>query len=328
MIELEGDSTTGVKTQNLNLNVFTAAPGALTLMTPANGASNTSLTGPFEWSAASQAEDYVLEIDDNSDFSSIEVTLPVESESATLESPLDSNTTYYWRVSVSNQCGMNASEVSSFTTMPLPGDCSIGDATNEVFFDDLESGVPDWSQSTVLGTDLWALSSENVFSGANAWHAIDPTTASDQRLVSPEIVLPTDELPLTLQFYNHQTLESRTAGGCWDGGILEISTDGGTNWTQIDGSLLLTDPYDGNFQASSNPLSDQPGWCGDPHDWVNSVVNLESFAGDTVQFRFRLGSDGSVGRPPGWKIDDVRVQSCIPNPILDMKDGFEDPVTR
>ena len=136
-------------------------------------------------------------------------------------------------------------------------------------------------------------------------------------------MLPSGELPLTLQFYNHQTLEDSSATQCWDGGILEITTDGGSNWTQIDDSLLLTDPYKGVFRTSSNPLSGLRGWCGDPQDWVNSIVDLNSFAGQTVQFRFRLGTDASVGRVEGWKIDDVRVQSCISNPVLDMKDGFE-----
>ena len=39
-------------------------------------------------------------------------------------------------------------------------------------------------------------------------------------------------------------------------------------------------------------------------------MDVSSYAGQTVQFRFRLGTDTSVGRPDGWNIDDVLVQSC------------------
>ncbi|MFZ2488168.1 MAG: hypothetical protein WAZ19_08585, partial [Anaerolineae bacterium] len=33
-------------------------------------------------------------------------------------------------------------------------------------------------------------------------------------------------------------------------------------------------------------------------------------AGQTVQFRFRIGSDSSVS-DTGWDVDDVMVQSCV-----------------
>ena len=59
----------------------------------------------------------------------------------------------------------------------------------------------------------------------------------------------------------------------------------------------------------SNPLAGLQAWCGDPQDWLNSIVNLSAYAGQTVQFRFRLGSDNGVSRE-GWTIDDVVVQSC------------------
>jgi len=101
-------------------------------------------------------------------------------------------------------------------------------------------------------------------------------------------------------------LESRT-GGCYDAGILDVSTNGGATWAQIT-SGLLTDPYNGPI-ASGNPLAGLNGWCGDPQDWLNSIVDINAYAGQTVQFRFRLSTDTSVGRE-GWTIDDVVVQSC------------------
>jgi hypothetical protein len=103
---------------------------------------------------------------------------------------------------------------------------------------------------------------------------------------------------LTLQYWNYQAMEDR-AGGCYDGGLLEISTDGGGSWTQMT-TGLLTDPYDGPISANyGSHLGGQNAWCGDPQDWLNSVVELDAYAGQTVQFRFRLGSDESSDREGG-----------------------------
>jgi hypothetical protein len=150
-------------------------------------------------------------------------------------------------------------------------------------------------------------------SGSFVFHADNTATGAvtDQRLVSPSVVLPGDGLPITLQYWNYQEIEDSTSG-CWDAGILEISTNGGSSWTQLQNVVMLTDPYDGTVNTSSNPLSGLQGWCGDPDPWIESVVNLDAYAGQTAQFRFRLGTDGSVSHD-GWDVDDVVVQSCIPD---------------
>ena len=113
------------------------------------------------------------------------------------------------------------------------------------------------------------------------------------------------------------------SGGCFDGGILEITTDGGSNWTYLPTGLMATDPYDGPISSSfQNPLIGFDAWCGDPQDWLRSVVDLNAYAGETVQLRFRLGTDSSVSHP-GWDIDDVRIQSCVPSEPPFFADGFE-----
>ena len=75
--------------------------------------------------------------------------------------------------------------------------------------------------------------------------------------------------------------------------------------------------------GSSNPIAGQFGWCGAPQPWLKSVVDLDDYAGETVRFRFRLGTDIAVGEP-GWDIDDVTVASCVPAEPPFFADGFED----
>ena len=106
------------------------------------------------------------------------------------------------------------------------------------------------------------------------------------------------------------------ADACWDGGLLEISTDGGSTFTQISTGQLLRDPYNGLITNNpASPISDLDAWCaddivpasGEQTDIV--VADLNAFAGQSVQFRFRLGTDSAVG-DEGWYIDNVTVQGC------------------
>ena len=121
--------------------------------------------------------------------------------------------------------------------------------------------------------------------------------------------------PLSLQFWNRQVIEDADSG-CYDGALVEISTNGGSTWTQLGNSLLVTDPYDGPIDGGfSNPAAGADAWCGDPQDWLNSVVDIGAYAGQTVQFRFRLATDSSVGRE-GWYVDDVRIEGCTDHGLM------------
>ncbi|MFZ2235833.1 MAG: hypothetical protein WAV67_05580, partial [Dokdonella sp.] len=54
--------------------------------------------------------------------------------------------------------------------------------------------------------------------------------------------------------------------------------------------------------------------------YLNSIVDISAYQGQTAQFRFRLGSDSSVAKE-GWFIDDVKVQSCASDLIF--ANGFD-----
>ena len=58
----------------------------------------------------------------------------------------------------------------------------------------------------------------------------------------------------------------------------------------------------------SNPLAGLQAWCGTT-TYIHTIADVSAYAGLTVLFRLRLGSDTSVTNP-GWDVDDVMVQSC------------------
>lgn len=94
-----------------------APPSAITLSTPANGATGLPVTTTLSWLAASGATSYELQYATNDQF-----TIGLVTESLTTTSKevtgLNNNATYYWRVRASNAGGNGDwSETRSFTTI-------------------------------------------------------------------------------------------------------------------------------------------------------------------------------------------------------------------
>ncbi len=120
-------------------------------------------------------------------------------------------------------------------------------------------------------------------------------------LESPEIPLGNNG---RLYFHHWMDAEAHTNPiYAWDGGMVQISIDGGA-WTQI--SPVGAYPrriYNNNaspFPANTNVYSGT-------FDWTQAEFDLSEYTG-TAKFRFVFGSDGYV-TGGGWYIDDVYVES-------------------
>lgn len=312
-ITVHGTST-GASAQSViaNLSVFATAPGAPALTAPANAATNQTTSPTFTWTG-SNTESYTIQVATDPAFTNIVFTQTLTGTSIASNVVLAYSTKFYWRVTPSNACGAGAaSPTYTFTTATAPGSCSAGSTPQSVYSYGFESGIGGWTLGAGgIGTNTWADNTASFHSGAHSWYVADVPTTSDQRFISPPIVLPSGQLPLTLQFWNKRNIEQESATACWDGGILEVSTNAGSTWTQVNSAAMLADPYTGLISSlDTNPLKNLQGWCG-TQDWTHTVVDLGAYAGQTAQFRFRLGTDSSNGGTvDGWYLDDVSVQSC------------------
>jgi hypothetical protein len=307
-----------------DVTVSSSITSAANLTAPANGSTGQLVRPVFVWDAVADALQYTVEIATDNGFANIIETGSSDIPTYTATSTLAATTQYFWRVTTSNNCGTGAiSGVFNFTT-GVPGACPAGTTPNVVFTDDIEGDVSDWSRPAApIGTNTWAQSGVRLNSGAASFLSVDSDVSSDQYLVSPSIVLPSiAQAPLTLSYWNFQSMEVNSGTGddaCWDGSFLEISTDGGVNFTQVANANMLTDPYNGKITINAqNPSSGADAWCANagqpltgPQETV-AVVDIDQYAGQTVQFRFRMSTDGNTG-DEGWYIDDVDVQSCVPN---------------
>lgn len=322
---IDASASTGNQTRLFDVRVTTAVPGTPQLSLPGDGAGDIALRPTLSWQAVAQAGGYVVEVATDPDFNTLLHTQLVSAASTSLALPqeLASDTQYYWRVRSSNICGGGAnSPVFTFRTALGPGDCNALQKPSVIYASDVEGDLSGWSTSGSSGASTWSVSTARPQSPTRSWLAADLTTLSDQRLISPPISLPAGELPLTLSFASDLNLEPRSAASCWDGGLLEISTNDGASWTQFMNAQLLTDPYTG--AANAGPAIGLPVWCG-TRPYRKSVVDLQHYAGQTVRLRFRVSTDSAEGlEPHGWYVDDIRVKSCQSNaPDGIFATGFE-----
>ncbi|MEX1072515.1 MAG: S8 family serine peptidase [Chloroflexota bacterium] len=190
------------------------------------------------------------------------------------------------------------------------------------YYDDFETDAPGWTVDTAVLTPpsqtwqhpfpdpLFATSGTTVwFTDALASHPID-ATSKDVRLVSPELLVSGDS---HLTFFH----KFRTEPG-FDGGVLEVTTDGGTTWLDIldAGGVFVAGAYNTTplNPGSDFVLSGRRAWDGESVGFPAMIevdVDLGALAGLTAQFRFRFGQDQLAPEAGGWWIDDVAVNDLL-----------------
>jgi uncharacterized repeat protein (TIGR01451 family) len=208
--------------------------------------------------------------------------------------------------------GSESGGVVSFPAIPILNTGTMVTRTFEVevntgatggvlFEDDMESGAGNWNVAHGSGTLDWTLTGTNPNSGSFGWFAADPVGVTDQYLILASPVVLNDFS--TLRFWHEYDTE---AG--WDGGVVEISTNGGANWSDL-GSLMIQNGYNSTLNATTpNPIAGREAFSGDSGGYIETIVELGSFSGESAQIRFRLGSDEFVGAD-GWYVDDVLIHT-------------------
>ncbi len=130
-IDIVGVAPTSTHTTTVGLDLYSAVPGAVTLISPADGATNLSLAPTFEWTAASGAATYDLEVATDPGFGNVVYSASVAGTSHDLAGALDPDTTYYWRVSGQNACGAGSySATFDFHTRAVPPILLVDDDDN------------------------------------------------------------------------------------------------------------------------------------------------------------------------------------------------------
>lgn len=161
-----------------------------------------------------------------------------------------------------------------------------------------------WNINPAAG-NTWGVSSVASNSSPNAFFAPNAAVVTDMTLSSVAYALN----PATVSNYSKLSFWHRfnTEDG-WDGGVVEISTNGGATWTDL-GSRMITGKYNGSLGTGS-ALAGRAAFTGLINTFMKTEINLSSFAGQSVNIRFRFASDNNTAPAGGgWFVDDVQLTS-------------------
>ncbi len=177
---------------------------------------------------------------------------------------------------------------------------------------------PDWTATNAQGPPpLWATSNSGVpmppaDTPPNAAFIDDPAVVSDKRLDSSRLIF-FEVFSARLTFRQNFNFEASDVDPNigFDGGVLELSTDGGNTFQDIlaAGGSFLMGGYNRTISTDrGSPIAGRQAWSGNSEGFTTSVVNLPLFQTDG-RLRWRMASDTS-GSNEGWRVDTVNLSYC------------------
>lgn len=196
--------------------------------------------------------------------------------------------------------------------------CYASELTDENFDNVIPPALPtDWLATNALGPPpLWVTSNTGVPSPPadtppNSALIDDPAVLSDKRLDSLAINVFGCCLQLTFRHnFNLEASEIDPNVGL-DGGVLEISTDGGNTFEDIlaVGGSFAMGGYNRTVATDrGSPIAGRQAWSGDSQGFITTVVDLPFNLG-VARLRWRMASD-NTGSGEGWRVDTMHVTWC------------------
>ncbi len=202
-----------------------------------------------------------------------------------------------------------------------------GERTDSLFFfEDFESGWNGWETIDITAVEpAWNINSEGAYDG-NSWWSGDPEIGGYDNhwlhyLETPVIDLTGTSAP-ELSFYLDYTVEP--PGGepdgydAWDGGNVWIKVDDG-EWMVADG--FTGHPYNAtslySFGEEFGMGTGIAGWANTSGGYNQAMLDLSSYIGSEVQFRFAFCSDPGASTVDGgnsswfgFRFDDILIMDA------------------
>ena len=177
---------------------------------------------------------------------------------------------------------------------------------------------PGWVATNALGPPpLWVTSNSGVpmppaDTPPNAAFIDDPEVLSDKRLDVAECNF-FEGTAAQLTFRHNFDLEASNPKPSlgFDGGVLELSFDGGNTFQDIlaVGGTFVTGGYNRVISTDrGSPIAGRQAWSGNSGGFITTVVNMPLFQ-ITCVLRWRMASDNS-GSGEGWRVDTVNITWC------------------
>lgn len=222
------------------------------------------------------------------------------------DSAVNNGEPYYYRIDAID--AENNVTVGTRIINATPIGVGIGGGTG-VYIDDIDDNSymaiqPPWSISNLLP-------GQGAFSYRSANQGVYPANTCADIVTLP--VTLTAGVP-QLQYQARWQIEAD-----WDGVVVEISDDGGDNWTPI----TPTGGYPGDFSQTGNPPINTCGYTASQGafnglspgfasgTYQNVSHDLSAYAGQEVLIRWRLSTDPGF-EEAGFFLDNVRIDAQLP----------------
>jgi hypothetical protein len=199
----------------------------------------------------------------------------------------------------------------------LPIRTGVDDVPNASSTDHADTKLVAWQAAGDFAAQVWGHTLEA--NGNQLFFGKDSGFPTDTQFTSPPLVVSTTQ-PFVFKFQHSYNFEG-APGQLFDGGMIEISLNGGTTWSDVT-AFGVNPGYTGPlFVGSDNPLAGRQAYsAASPGFPARNAVSLNFgtvFAGLTVQVRFRIGTDAGASTV-GWNIDDIEVSGITntPFPVL------------
>ena len=231
---------------------------------------------------------------------------------------LTHSTKYYFRAYATNGVGTAYSIQDSFTTQlvvtTLPYSENFDNATTPWTASAINTGTNAWVRGTPAKSNL-----SGAFSAPNAFVTFltgNYAGTEDCVVLSPQMDFSSQTAAPILRFKHKMDVDADLG---WDGGVVEISINGGT-WTRLDATAGTAPSYNTTNSIAWYNSTSASGTLGSPKwsvntatsytpntgGWIISSTPLTGAAGQSnVRVRFRFWADGIVDE--GWALDDIEV---------------------
>jgi hypothetical protein len=203
---------------------------------------------------------------------------------------------------------------------PIGGNAAIRVNTDEIpgasASDDVEAIGSAWSPEVDTGISAaQPFSRVAVTALQHHWLGPDAGSLADIYLVSPPLQVSAVG-NFGFSFSHRHSFES---GGAthYDGGVIEISTNGGASWSDIGAGAVPG--YGGTITTGGgNPIEGRPAYVSTSASYPNfQAVNVSlgtAYQGQSALVRFRIGTDIFVGAT-GWEIDNLSFTGIVNTPF-------------
>ncbi len=192
-------------------------------------------------------------------------------------------------------------------TLTYELETDINNPSIRYYIDDIEDGDDNWDLFAPNGADIWQISDITAFSGDFSWF-VEATEAENHQIVqtADPLTIIGNNTPV-LRFYNRYNTEVGA-----DGGIVEVSTNGGDDWIDL-GDKMFRNGYDGGLAYGTLAIPNLSAFYGNSGGYIPTYVDLSDYKNQDVLIRFRFASDESttVGGIAGWSVDDFELQDMV-----------------